>query len=147
MSEGTMSQRISLLAPVAVAAALVAGCAAKETKWPKEAARLVVYSTQVPLYPGAELEDAMGSESWGDTEDSYSEGMAVWFTVKDPKEKVLAWYDGKLPDAPKSIEADGDVTYKLNPAGAEAGEDMGVTVGDGKIMVTESTKRGKHKDT
>ncbi len=143
-----MSRTISLLAVAALGAAMLEGCSSSsETKWPKEAARLVVYGTQMPLYPGAELEDAMGSESWGDTEDSYSEGMAVWFTVKDSKEKVLAWYEAKFPDAKREVDDEGDVTFTLVPTGGEAGEDVGVTVEDGKIRIFESTKRGKHKDT
>ncbi len=77
------------VAALACATALL-GCAARETQWSGEAAAMVVYAKSIPLYPGAKARDSMGSQSWGDTPDSYLEGMTVWFEVDGfDKEKVL----------------------------------------------------------
>jgi hypothetical protein len=130
---------------LAVIAALSAGCAASETKWKSEAASLAVYAQSLPLYPGIELDDVMGSDSYGDG-GSHTEGLTFWFDVKDSKEKIVAWYDQRLPNAKKEITDEGWVIYTLTPPNGEPGEDMGVLIEDGKLRVFEHTKGGKHKD-
>ena len=95
-----MKRTASVAAIVAVAGVSMCGCGAKEAKWSGNAAAMVVYAKSIPLYPGAKAKDAMGSDSYGDTPDSHSEGMAVWFEVKDyDREKVVAWYKERLPNA------------------------------------------------
>jgi hypothetical protein len=128
-----------------LALAALAGCAEKEAKWSGDAARFAVYATQIPLYPGAKIEDVMGSTSWGDDPNSESQGMAWWYSVKDPREKVVAWYEARVPQATRSVGDDGSTIFTLPPRGGEAGEDMGVAVEDGKIRVFEHTKPGKRK--
>lgn len=136
---------VSLLAAGAIA---LTGCAAKETKWSGESATLVVYATSIPLYPGARAVDAMGSESWGDGPDSYSEGMSISFEVKNyDKEKVLAWYEERLPGAERQVLDTETVELKVTPPNGEPGEDMGVWIDDDGFRVFENTKAGKHKNS
>jgi hypothetical protein len=136
--------RLALVAAVALAA--LAGCGVNETKWTGETASYVVYAKQIPLYPGAKARDAMGSESWGDTPDSYSEGMAVWFEVQGfDKEKVLAWYEEKLPNATTQVLDTGAIELTVPVPNGEPGEDMGVVIEDDGFRVFENTKAGKHK--
>ncbi len=143
----TLHRWISVLAVLGV---ISAGCAASETKWKKEAASLAVYAQTLPLYPGLEFDDVMGSDTYGDEPDSHHEGLCYWFDVKNPdqdtKEKIVAWYDQKLPGARKEINDEGDVTYTLTPPNGEPGEDMGIIVENQKVRVFEHTKSGKHKD-
>src|SRR5262249_39046397 len=140
---------VAMSATVAVAAGLlVCGCAAKEAKWSGEMAAMVVYAKSIPLYPGARAKDAMGSDSYGDTPDSHSEGMAIWFEVKDfDRAKVLDWYQQRLPNARTSMSETGAVELTLTPPNGEPGEDMGVSIGDTDFRVFEHTKAGKHKKT
>ena len=136
--------RLALTAAVGVAA--LAGCSVNETRWAGETASYVVYAKQIPLYPGAKARDAMGSESWGDTPDSYSEGMAVWFEVQGfEKEKVLAWYEEKLPNAKTNVLETGSIELKVPVPNGEPGEEMGVVIEEDGFRVFENTKAGKHK--
>lgn len=141
-----MHLRSMRIAAVVAGAIALAGCATPEARWSGDAASLAVYATQVPLYPGAKAEDAMGSESWGDDPESYAEGMTFWFVVDAPMDKVVAWYDMKLVHAKRERDDDNNVVYTLTPTGAEPGEDVGVIVEEGKFRVFEHTRRGKHKD-
>ena len=134
-----------IFAVLAAFGVLSAGCSASETKWTAEAASMAVYAQNIPLYPGVELDDAMGSDSYGDEPDSHIEGLTFWFDVKDPKEKLIAWYDARLPDATREINEEGDVIYTLTPPSGEPGEDMGVILEEGKLRVFEHTRGGKHK--
>ena len=134
-----------ILGVLAAFGVLSAGCAPGETKWTAEAASMAVYAQSIPLYPGIELDDAMGSDSYGDEPDSHIEGLTFWFDVKDPKEKLIAWYDARLPDATKEINEEGDVIYTLTPPNGEPGEDMGVILEEGRLRVFEHTRGGKHK--
>jgi hypothetical protein len=124
-----------------LAAFACAGCGAGQTRWNGAAARLATYATQIPLYPGTEIEDSMGSESWGDEADSHVYGMVWWCNAKASKEELIAWYEKALPNATHSAEEDGYYTLKVTPPGAKAGEDMGVYfVDDGSYRVFEHTK-------
>ena len=139
---------VSLAIVVAVAGALLSGCAAKEAKWSGETASMVVYAKSIPLYPGAKAKDAMGSDSYGDTPDSHSEGMAIWFAVKDfDRDKVLAWYRERLPNATTNVLDTGTIELTVPVPGGEPGEDMGVAIGSEDFRVFEHTKAGKHKNS
>ena len=140
----------SLLAGL-VALAVVAGCgggAPKETKWDGSAKASAVYATQIPLYPGAKFENAMGSDTYADlamSAEGHEEGMSFWFEVSATQAELDAWYAERLTGYSKTDE-DGTITYTLTPAGAESGEEMGVYLEDNLLRVWESTKPGKHKD-
>ena len=143
-----MIRAIRLALAAAVTLAALAGCGVNETKWTGETASYVVYAKQIPLYPGAKARDAMGSESWGDTPDSYSEGMAVWFEVQGyDKEKVLSWYEEKLQNATTQVLDTGAIELTVPVPNGEPGEDMGVVIEDDGFRVFENTKAGKHKKT
>lgn len=143
-----MSRLMTFACVLAACAVGLTGCAAKEAQWSGEAATLVVYAKSIPLYPGAKAVDAMGSESWGDTPDSFSEGMSVEFEVENyDKEKVLAWYEERLPGAERQILDTGTVELKVAAPNGEPGEDMGVWIDDDGFRVFENTKAGKHKDS
>ena len=141
-----MNRAMCVVAAIVCGAAL-SGCAAKEAKWSGETASMVVYAKTIPLYPGAKAKDAMGSDSYGDTEDSHSEGMCVWFEVKDyDKAKVLAWYRERLPNA-KTETLDDTIVLTVRPPNGEPGEDMGVYIDQAGFRVFENTKPGKHKNS
>lgn len=141
-----MNRTASVAAIVAVAAVAMCGCAAKEAKWSGETAAMVVYAKSIPLYPGARAKDAMGSDSYGDTPDSHSEGMAIWFEVKDyDREKVLAWYKERLPNATQQLLETGTLELTIPVPNGEPGEDMGVAIGTDDFRVFEHTKAGKHR--
>ena len=127
---------------VLAAASLLVSCAAKEQKWTAEAAQYAAYATQIPLYPGTQIADAMGSESWGDEPDSYIYGMTWWCETKATREQLLAWYQTRLPNAQQSRPYDDEsIELKVIPEGAKPGEDMGVLIGEGgKYRVFESRK-------
>ncbi len=141
-----MMRAIRLALSAAVGVTALVGCAMNETRWEGETASHVVYAKQIPLYPGSKARDSMGSESWGDTPDSYSEGMAVWFEVKGyEKEKVLAWYEEKLPNATTQVLDTGSIELTVPAPNGEPGEEMGVVIEDDGYRVFENTKAGKHK--
>ena len=143
-----MKRIVCLAAVVAVAVTMLSGCAAKEAKWSGETASMVVYAKSIPLYPGARAKDAMGSDSYGDTPDSHSEGMAIWFEVKDyDREKVLAWYRERLPNATTEALETGTIQLTVPVPNGEPGESMGVAIGADDFRVFEHTKAGKHRKT
>jgi hypothetical protein len=137
---------VSVAIVVAVAGAFLSGCAAKAGKWSGETASMVVYAKSIPLYPGAKAKDAMGSDSYGDTADSHSEGLAIWFEVKDyDRAKVLAWYQERLPNATTEAVETGTIQLTVPVPNGEPGEDMGVIIDTDDFRVFEHTKPGKHK--
>jgi hypothetical protein len=146
-------KRVASLAGVAMvaivaAAVAICGCAAKETRWSGETAAMVVYAKSIPLYPGARAKDAMGSDSYGDTPEEHTEGLAVWFEVKEyDRGKVLAWYRERLPNATSEVLDDGAITLTVPVPNGEPGEDMGVTIGSENFFVFENTRPGKHNRT
>jgi hypothetical protein len=121
-----------------------AGCAGKSSKDLLPGA--VYAASVVKVYKSAELRDMMGSDSYGDTPDSHMKGQAWFLTVKDPKEKVLAFYEQQFPGAQRTTDGDGNVTFTIIPAGAEKYEDVYVMVKDGEIQIGESCRAGKIKD-
>lgn len=140
--------RPQILMALAVGAMALYGCATDEARWSNEVVDLVVYGKQIPLYPGSVADNAMGSDSYGDEPDSHSEGMTVWFKVPEyDKEKVLAWYQERLPDAVREVTEEGDVKLTMTPAGGEPGEEVGVYIESDGFRVFEHTKPGKHRDS
>ena len=114
-------------------------------RWSKEAAELCVYATQVPIYPGANLDDAMGADLYGDTREDHTKRMTFFFDVEDGQDEIVAWYDEQLPDAAKETTDDGEVVYTMAPEGGEEGENIGVMVGtDGRMRIFENTNAGSH---
>ena len=129
----------------ALALALAAvGCAGKTSS--KDLLPGAVYAASVvKVYENAELRNQMGSDSYGDTPDSHTQGQAWFLTVKDPKEKVLAFYEQQFPGAKRTTDGDGDVTFTIVPPGAESDEEVYVMVKDGEIQIGESYRPKKTK--
>ena len=133
----------------AAVATLVFGC----SKGTTDQASLpgAVYARQVPIYPSATYEDAMGGTYSGRIGGPpVSESLSWFFKVSDPPEKVIAFYEEKLPGAERGVmtgldDAD-DPTFTVVPTGAEEGEYVRVTVGRGKLQITEVVKPGKRKN-
>jgi hypothetical protein len=131
-----------------VAAGLVAGCTSSDSA-PSTGAALpgAVYGSQIPLYPSATLEGAMGGTGYARLGGpAMSESLSWFFVVADPPEKVLAFYEVKLPGATRDVTDGDNPTLTIVPAGAEAGEYLRVTVRPGKLQITEVVKAGKRKD-
>lgn len=122
------------------------GCssAPKQAKWEGEAKANAVYASQLPLYPGARFTHMMGSDSYGDTPEDHSEGMAWWFEVPASQAELDAWYATQLVGASKRTDETGAIEYTVIPSGAEPGEEIGVRLHDKEMLVYESTKAGKH---
>jgi hypothetical protein len=128
------------LAPAALALCVlaVAGCGATSTSLP-----YAVYADQIPIYPGAVLQDAMGSTSAGDTPESVSDGMAWFFEVKAPADKVIAFYERRLPEAKRDPAWEDGVRLVWVPRGAAPGEELSVVIGENELSIRESVKPGK----
>src|SRR5678815_2233962 len=73
----------------------------------------------VPIYPHARLTDQMGSNSTGDTPDESWDGMAWWFETKDDYDRIVAFYEAKLPGWQKETDGDGTITFKTIPEGGD----------------------------
>jgi hypothetical protein len=132
---------------VLLGALLLTGCAVTEAKWSGDAAAAVVYAKEIPLYPGATFDGAMGSQSWGDEPGSYTEGMTVWFVVEGfDRAKVLDWYERRLQNAETEVLDDGAIRLKIAVPNGEPGEDMGVVIDENRFCVFEHTRPGKHQD-
>ena len=118
--------------------------AGTRTRWIGEAAQYAVYATRIPLYPGTQIEDAMGSERFGGEPDSYIYGMTWWCTAKATQEELRSWYEAKLPAAERVTDDDGNLVLTVTPDGAAPRERMGVLIeGDGKYRVWERTLQKK----
>jgi hypothetical protein len=99
------------------------------------------YANQIPVYPGAKIDDAMGSESWGDGPESHSYGMTWWFKTKATQPELIAFYDFALAGATRQVDDEGAVHWTLAPQAGEAGEEIGVTVDAEGFRIHEETKR------
>jgi hypothetical protein len=141
-----MNGRARLLG-AALTAAVCLGCSQNHyAQWKKLD---VVYASQVPIYPGALVDDAMGGSYYGEgLNDKVSETMTYWFKI-DPKnhDQIVAFYDKEMPQAHKTVDDEGNVQFELTPQGAEDGEKVWVTVQKDKLRIGEETKPGKHKET
>jgi hypothetical protein len=137
--EAAMTRRATLLAVLSLCAFAAAGCGAKQTALPH-----AVYANSVPIYPGAVLEDAMGSTSMGDTPESMSDGMCWFFNVTARADKMVAFYEQKLPNAMRDPEWEEDtVRLVWVPEGAAPGEELAVVIGENKLSIRESVRPGK----
>jgi hypothetical protein len=107
-----------------------------------------VYAGQLPLYPSATFDGAMGgnTHAGGVGGPVVSDSLSWFFTVSDAPERVLAFYESKLPGAERGAWDTGEPTLTLVPPGAEAGEYLRVTVSEGKLQITEVVRPGKRKD-
>jgi hypothetical protein len=124
-------------------AILALGCSSKSNQGLLPGA--VYAASAVQVYRNAELTNVMGSDQYGDEPDSHIQGQTWFLKVKDPKEKVLAFYAQQFPNAERTTNEDGSVTFRILPQGAEPGEDVHVTVADGEIRIGENCKPGKIK--
>jgi len=122
----------------AVSALAVAGCAAKQAPLPH-----AVYANAVPIYPGAVLEDAMGSTSSGDTPESVSDGMAWFFDVEAPASRMIAFYERKLPAARRDPVWQEGVRLVWVPPGASPGEEVALVIDDNELTIHEDVRPGK----
>jgi hypothetical protein len=134
-----MTRLGTALALILASAFAVLGCGrAKQTAMPH-----AVYANQVPIYPGAVLQDAMGSTSVGDTPESATDGMAWFFEVKASSETMRAFYEKKLPGATQDPEWTSGVRLVWVPKGAAPGERVEIILEDNSIQIGESVKPGK----
>jgi hypothetical protein len=133
-----MSRRSIALVTLVLCALAVAGCGAKQTVLPH-----AVYANAIPIYPGARLGDMMGSTSMGDTPESTTDGMAWFFDVKAPADKMIAFYEQKLPNARRDPDWSEGVRLVWVPEGAAPGEELAVVIEENQLMIKESVRPGK----
>jgi len=117
---------------------VLAGCAAKQAPLPH-----AVYANAVPIYPGAVLEDAMGSTSTGDTPEATSDGMAWFFDVQAPADAMISYYMKKLPGVKRDPVWQEGVRLVWVPPGAAPGEEVSVVIDDNELAIHEEVKPGK----
>jgi len=130
--------RTPIVALIVLSTLALAGCGAKPTSLPH-----AVYANAVPIYPGATLEDAMGSTSAGDTPESMSDGMAWFFDVDAPADRMVAFYEKKLPGAKRDPVWQEGVRLVWIPPGASPGEEVSVVIGENELSIREAVKPGK----
>jgi hypothetical protein len=133
-----MSRRSIVLAALGLCALAAAGCGAKQAALPH-----AVYADAVPVYPGAKLEDMMGSTSMGDTPESMSDGMAWFFKIEAPADKMVAFYEQKLPQAKRDPDWVDGVRLVWTPEGAAPGEELAVVIEDNRLSIREAVRPGK----
>ena len=133
-----MSRRSITLVTLSLCALAAAGCGAKQTALPH-----AVYANSVPIYPGAKLGNMMGSTSVGDTPESMSDGMAWFFDVEAPVDKMVAFYQQKLPQAKRDPDFQDGVRLVWMPEGAAPGEELSVLIEQNKLMIKESVRPGQ----
>jgi hypothetical protein len=144
-------KRTMRIAVMVAAIAALAGCSAERPVYDGKVASHSIddygdaprpqYANQIPVYPGAEIEDAMGSESWGDTPESHSYGMTWWFKGSATQEQLVAFYDFALAGAKREVDDEGAVHWTLAPQASEPGEEIGVIVEQDGFRIREETKR------
>ena len=133
-----MFHRSTVFVVLSLCALAATGCGAKQTALPH-----AVYANAVPVYPGAVLEDMMGSTSIGDTPESMSDGMAWFFDVEAPADKMVAFYEQRLPNAKRDPEWEDGVRLVWVPEGAAPGEELAVVIDDNKLSIREAVRPGK----
>jgi hypothetical protein len=139
-------RRLVVVVGLAVSGLGLAACATEvtETAWSKEAAQYAVYATQIPLYPGTKIEDAMGSERFGGDDPAYIYGMTWWCAAQATRDELRAWYEAKLPAATRETDDDGALVLTVVPENARPHETMGVLIeANGKYRVFERTLQKK----
>jgi hypothetical protein len=133
-----MRYPLAALAALTILATVLAGCGAQQTGLPH-----AVYANAVPIYPGATLEDAMGSTTAGDTPESTSDGMAWFFDVQAPADKLLAFYQSKLPNAKRDPQWLEGIRLVWVPEGAAPGEEVSIVIGENELSIREDVRPGK----
>ena len=128
----------------------MAGCSSLDSGQAASAALPgAVYAGQLPLYPSATFESAMGgtTHAGGVGGPVVSESLSWFFAVPDPPEQVLAFYQSKLAGAERGTTDEDETTLTLVPAGADAGEYLRVIVSAGRLQITEVVLPGKRKES
>lgn len=131
-----------------VALFLFAGCSSEPAVYNGSVARhsvedfsdapRAVYANQIPVYPGARFSDAMGSESWGDEPETYSQGMGWEFEFDASKyDEVIAFYETALPNATRRTSDVGEQIFEIVPAGGKAKETVSVWVHETEFWIHE----------
>lgn len=116
------------------------GCQkAESTSWPKEGKEHATYADQIPIYPGAVLDNVMGADLYGDTKADHAKRMVFWFKTDASAEDVLAWYEEKYPDADRSdpFEDGSAVELSFAPEEGEEGAVIGVLVEEDGFRIFE----------
>ena len=131
-------QRMTAAVAVTLCALTAAGCSSKQTVLP-----YAVYADQIPVYPGAVLEEAMGSTSAGDRPESLSDGMAWFFDVKAPAAEMVAFYQQRVPQAKRDAEWNDGVRLVWVPTGGAPGEELSVVIGENQLSIREEVKPGR----
>ena len=103
-----------------------------------------VYGAQIPVYPHARLRDVGGGNYYEDIGGPVTFESKSWFFTIDDRQKVLAFYQEKLPSAAREDD-DESITFKFTPTGAEEGEDVSVVVRKDELQISEVVKPGKRK--
>lgn len=104
-----------------------------------------VFANQIPVYPGASITDATGNQSWGDTPDTYSEGMTWWFEVTGATESVVAFYDTALPEASRKVDENGEIIWTLKPSGGREGDEVAVILSGRELRISEDVYGGRDR--
>lgn len=131
--------RLRYTASMLLMLALVAGgCADRHIALPH-----AVYANAVPIYPGATLEDAMGSTSGGDSPDSMSDGMAWFFDVQAPADQMVSFYEKHLPGVKRDPVWQEGVRLIWIPPGASPGEEVSIVIGENDLTIHEEVRPGK----
>lgn len=133
-----MSPRSMALAALALGALAAAGCGARQAALPH-----AVYANAVPIYPGARLEDMMGSTSTGDTPESMSDGMAWFFKIEAPADRMVAFYEQRIPQAKRDPDWEDGVRLVWVPEGASPGEELAIVIEDNRLSIREAVRPGK----
>lgn len=135
------ARHVTIAASAAILALAALGCAGKSNQDLMPGA---VYAANVfQVYRGAELTGMMGNDTYGDGPGTHMQGQFWTFTVKDSKDKVLAFYEQQFPAAQRTTLDDGAVMLRIVPEGAEPNEYVYVTISEGEIRIGEHCRPGK----
>ena len=135
------ARHVVIAAAAATLALAAAGCAGKSNQNLLPGA---VYAANVfQVYRGAELTGMMGNDTYGEGPGTHMQGQFWTFSVKDSKDKVLAFYEQQFPNAERTTLDDGAVMLRIVPQGAEPEEYVYVTISEGEIRIGERCRPGK----
>ena len=97
----------------------------------------------IPVYQPSKVTDSMGSTSGGD--DFTVDGMGWDLSTSDPAEKVIAWYERKLPTVEKKLNDLGETEFLYQPPGAGEHETVSISIKEGGFHIHEDVDPGKRK--
>ena len=103
-----------------------------------------VYGGQIPVYPKAKLEDVMGMSEQDVGGPVTAESTSWFYVCNDPVDDIRKFYAEKLPEA-EVEDVGGEVMFSFVPQGAESGEEVSISISEGKLQITETVKPGKGK--